>query len=94
MLEQLYLEDNVGAVILGEGFKINEGDIVKRTGRVISVPAGEALVGRIVNPIGKPLDDKGPIETKTYMPIESIAPGVIDRMPVKEPLQTGILLTQ
>jgi F-type H+-transporting ATPase subunit alpha len=83
-------EDNVGAVILGEGFKINEGDIVKRTGRVISVPAGEALVGRIVNPIGKPLDDKGPIETKTYMPIESIAPGVIDRMPVKEPLQTGI----
>ena len=83
-------EDNVGAVILGEGFKINEGDIVKRTGRVISVPAGEALIGRIVNPIGKPLDDKGPIETKTYMPIESIAPGVIDRMPVKEPLQTGI----
>lgn len=83
-------EDNVGAVILGEGFKINEGDIVKRTSRVISVPAGEALVGRIVNPIGKPLDDKGPIETKTYMPIESIAPGVIDRMPVKEPLQTGI----
>ncbi len=83
-------EDNVGAVILGEGFKINEGDIVKRTGRVISVPAGEALVGRIVNPIGRPLDDKGPIETKTYMPIESIAPGVMDRMPVKEPLQTGI----
>lgn len=83
-------EDNVGAVILGEGFKINEGDIVKRTSRVISVPAGEALVGRIVNPIGKPLDNKGPIETKTYMPIESIAPGVIDRMPVKEPLQTGI----
>lgn len=83
-------EDNVGAVILNEGFKINEGDIVKRTGRVISVPAGEALIGRIVNPIGKPLDDKGPIETKTYMPIESIAPGVIDRMPVKEPLQTGI----
>lgn len=83
-------EDNVGAVILGEGFKINEGDIVKRTSRVISVPAGEALLGRIVNPIGKPLDDKGPIETKTYMPIESIAPGVIDRMPVKEPLQTGI----
>lgn len=83
-------EGNVGAVIFGEGFKVSEGDIVKRTGRVISVPAGEALVGRIVNPIGEPLDDKGPIETKTYMPIESIAPGVMDRMPVKEPLQTGI----
>jgi len=83
-------EDNVGSVIFGEGFKINEGDIVKRTCRVISVPVGEALIGRVVNPIGKPLDDKGPIETKTYMPIESIAPGVMDRMPVKEPLQTGI----
>ncbi|MCP4150323.1 MAG: F0F1 ATP synthase subunit alpha [bacterium] len=83
-------EDNVGAIILGEGFKIKEGDTVKRTKRIISVPAGEALVGRVVNPLGEPLDGKGPIDTKTFLPIETIAPGVIDRMPVKEPLQTGI----
>ncbi|MDQ1353190.1 MAG: F-type H+/Na+-transporting ATPase subunit alpha, partial [Acidobacteriota bacterium] len=83
-------EDNVGTIILGEAFKIKEGDIVKRTQRIISVPAGEALVGRVVNPLGEPLDDKGPIDTKTYMPIERLAPGVIDRQPVKEPLQTGI----
>ncbi len=83
-------EDNVGAIILGEGFKIKEGDIVKRSGRVISVPAGEALVGRVVNALGEPLDGKGPIDTKTYMPIEQIAPGVVERTPVKEPLQTGI----
>ncbi|MCP4218609.1 MAG: F0F1 ATP synthase subunit alpha [bacterium] len=83
-------EGNVGAIILGEGFKIKEGDTVKRTKRIISVPAGEALVGRVVNPLGEPLDDKGPIDTKTFLPIEAIAPGVIDRMPVKEPLQTGI----
>lgn len=83
-------EDNVGSVILGEGYLIKEGDIVRRTNRIISVPAGEALVGRVVNPLGEPLDDLGPIETKTYMPIERIAPGVIERMPVKEPLQTGL----
>ncbi|MCP5107484.1 MAG: F0F1 ATP synthase subunit alpha [bacterium] len=83
-------EDNVGTIILGEGFKIKEGDMVKRTKRIVSVPAGEALVGRVVNPLGEPLDDKGPIDTKTYMPIESIAPGVIHRQPVKEPLQTGL----
>jgi len=83
-------EDNVGAIILGEGYKIKEGDIVRRTSRIISIPAGEALVGRVVNPLGEPLDDKGPIETKIFMPIESIAPGVVDRTPVKEPLQTGI----
>jgi F-type H+-transporting ATPase subunit alpha len=83
-------EDNVGSVILGEGYLIKEGDIVRRTNRIISVPAGEALVGRVVNPLGEPLDDLGPIETKTYMPIEQIAPGVIQRMPVKEPLQTGL----
>ena len=83
-------EDNVGAVVLGEGYLIKEGDIVRRTNRIISVPAGEALVGRVVNPLGEPLDDLGPIETKTYMPIEQIAPGVIERMPVKEPLQTGL----
>lgn len=83
-------EDSVGAIILGEGHKIKEGDVVRRTGRIISVPAGEALVGRVVNPLGEPLDNKGPIDTRISMPIESIAPGVIDRQPVKEPLQTGI----
>lgn len=83
-------EDNVGSIILGEGYLIKEGDVVRRTNRIISVPAGEALVGRVVSPLGEPLDGKGAIETKTFMPIEAIAPGVIDRMPVKEPLQTGI----
>jgi len=83
-------EGNVGAIILGEAFKIKEGDSVKRTKRIISVPAGEALVGRVVDPLGEPLDDKGPIDTKTYMNIERLAPGVVDRVPVKEPLQTGI----
>jgi len=83
-------EGNIGAVVLGEAYKIKEGDIVRRTKRIISVPAGKALVGRVVNPLGEPLDGKGPIETDIYMPIEAIAPGVIDRMPVKEPLQTGI----
>jgi F-type H+-transporting ATPase subunit alpha len=83
-------EDNVGTIILGEGHMVKEGDIVKRTKRIISVPAGEALVGRVVTPLGEPLDDKGPIDTKTYMAIERLAPGVIHRQPVKEPLQTGI----
>ena len=83
-------EDSVGAVILGEGFMIKEGDTVRRTGRIMSVPAGEALIGRVVTPLGEPLDDKGPIDTKTFMPIERLAPGVIDRQPVGEPLQTGI----
>jgi len=83
-------EDSVGSVVLGESFKIKEGDIVRRTGRIISVPAGEALIGRVVTPLGIPLDDKGPIDTKTLMPIEQLAPGVIDRQPVKDPLQTGI----
>lgn len=83
-------EDHVGSIILGEAYKIAEGDTVKRTGRIISVPAGESLIGRVVSPLGEPLDDKGPIETKTFMPIERVAAGVIDRMPVKEPLQTGI----
>ncbi len=83
-------EDNVGAIILGEGSGIKEGDVVRRTKRIISVPAGEALIGRIVTPLGEPIDDKGPIDTKEFMPIETIAPGIIDRTPVKEPLQTGI----
>ncbi len=83
-------EDNVGAIILGESHLVKEGDIVKRTGRIISVPAGKAIIGRVVNPLGIPLDGKGEIKADVYMPIEAIAPGVIDRMPVKEPLQTGI----
>jgi F-type H+-transporting ATPase subunit alpha len=83
-------EDNVGSIILGEGFRIKEGDIVKRTGRIISVPAGAALIGRVVSPLGEPLDEKGAISSDVYMPIEALAPGVVDRMPVKEPLQTGL----
>jgi len=83
-------EDNVGSIILGEGYKVKEGDIVRRTKRIISVPVGEALLGRVVTPLGEPIDDKGPIETKTFLPIETIAPGIVERTPVKEPLQTGI----
>lgn len=83
-------EDNVGSIILGEGFKIRGGDKVRRTGRIVSVPVGEALIGRVVTPLGEPLDEKGPIVSSTFHPIEQIAPGVIYRQPVKEPLQTGI----
>jgi len=83
-------EDNVGAVLLGEDTLIKEGDQVKRTGRIASVPVGEAVVGRVVNSLGQPVDDKGPIEAKEFRPIERLAPGVVDRRPVKEPLQTGI----
>jgi F-type H+-transporting ATPase subunit alpha len=83
-------EDNVGSILLAESHKIKEGDIVKRTGRIISVPAGDAVIGRVVSPLGEPLDDKGPIRADTFMPIEALAPGVVDRQPVKEPLQTGI----
>ncbi len=83
-------EESVGAVLLGEGFKIKEGDLVKRTHRIMEVPAGPALIGRVVDPLGKPLDGKGPIQTDCYMAIERMAPGVVDRLPVREPLQTGI----
>src|ERR1700737_2932565 len=83
-------EDSVGAVLLGEYTEIKEGDIVKRTGRIISVPVGEEMLGRVVNALGEPIDGKGPIGTKTFMPIERIAPGVVDRQPVREPLQTGL----
>ncbi|TFG79732.1 MAG: F0F1 ATP synthase subunit alpha [Chrysiogenales bacterium] len=83
-------EDNVGSILLAESHKIKEGDIVKRTGRIISVPAGDAVIGRVVSPLGKPLDDKDPIQSDVSMPIEALAPGVVDRQPVKEPLQTGI----
>src|SRR4051812_922350 len=83
-------EDGVGAGLLGEYTEIKEGDIVKRTGRIISVPVGEELLGRVVNALGQPIDGKGPITTKSFMPIERIAPGVVDRQPVREPLQTGL----
>ncbi len=83
-------EDQVGAVLLGEYAGIKEGDEVRRTGRIMSVPVGEAMIGRVVNALGQPIDGKGPIETKQYNAIERIAPGVVDRKSVKEPLQTGI----
>ncbi len=83
-------EDEVGAVILGEADEIKEGDEVRRTGRIMSVPVGPNLIGRVVDALGQPIDGKGPIDTKDFLPVERIAPGVIDRMPVKEPLQTGI----
>lgn len=84
-------EDNIGAVLLGPTEEINEGDIVKRTGRIASIGVGEGLLGRVITPIGQPLDGKGPIEGETFiLPFERKAPGVIFRQPVKQPLQTGI----
>jgi F-type H+-transporting ATPase subunit alpha len=83
-------EDSVGCILLGEYHGIREGDRVKRTGRIISVPVGEELLGRVVNALGQPIDGKGPIMTTTFAPIERLAPGVVDRQPVKEPLQTGL----
>ncbi len=83
-------EESVGAVLLGHSADIKEGDTVKRTGRIISVPVGEELIGRVVNALGQPIDGKGPIGSKQFMPIERLAPGVVDRSPVKEPLQTGL----
>jgi F-type H+-transporting ATPase subunit alpha len=83
-------EDNVGVVLLGEASAIKEGDVVKRTGKIMSVPVGAALIGRVVNPLGVPIDGKGPINTTEFYPIERQAPGVVDRKPVKEPLQTGL----
>lgn len=83
-------QDNVGVVLLGSERGIKEGDIVKRTGRVVEVPVGEALLGRVVDALGEPIDGKGPIKASGYRATEIIAPGVIDRQSVKEPLQTGI----
>src|SRR5881396_327410 len=83
-------EESVGTVLLGEFREIKEGDPVKRTGRIISVPVGEELLGRVVNALGRPVDGKGPIATKEFSPIERLAPGVVDRQSVKEPLQTGL----
>ncbi|MBN2188161.1 MAG: F0F1 ATP synthase subunit alpha, partial [Chitinispirillaceae bacterium] len=82
--------DSVGCIILGDAVRIKEGDEVSRTGRVMAVPVGEAMLGRVVNPLGEPLDGKGKIPTKATRPIEVIAPGVMERQPVNEPLQTGI----
>ena len=83
-------EESVGAVLLGEFTEIKEGDLVKRTGRIISVPVGEELLGRVVNALGQPIDGKGPIASSKSSPIERIAPGVVDRQGVKEPMQTGL----
>jgi F-type H+-transporting ATPase subunit alpha len=83
-------EDQVGTVLLGEYQAIKEGDEVRRTGKIMSVPVGEALVGRVVNGLGEPIDGKGPIATSETRPVEAIAPGVVDRRSVKEPLQTGV----
>jgi F-type H+-transporting ATPase subunit alpha len=83
-------EDNVGAVIFGEYERIAEGDTVKRTGRIASVPVGEALIGRVVDALGEPIDGRGAIQTTEYNPVERIAPGIIERHPVCEPMQTGI----
>ncbi len=83
-------KNEIGAIILGNYLKIQEGDLVKCTGRILQVPVGEELVGRIVDSLGNPQDNKGPIKTKKFRPVEFLAPGVVDRQPVKEPLQTGI----
>ena len=83
-------EDNVGCILFGESREIKEGDTVKRTGRVASIPVGEKMLGRVVNALGQPADGRGPIATEKVMPIERKALGVIQRQPVKEPLQTGV----
>jgi F-type H+/Na+-transporting ATPase subunit alpha len=83
-------EDQVGTVLLGDYTKIREGDTVKRTNKIMSVPVGDALIGRVVDPLGQPVDGKGPVQTEHFNPLERIAPGVVDRQPVREPLQTGI----
>ncbi|MDH4217845.1 MAG: F0F1 ATP synthase subunit alpha [Candidatus Aminicenantes bacterium] len=83
-------EESVGSVLLGESHLVKEGDLVKRTHRIMQVPSGPDLIGRVVNPLGIPLDGKGPVKTDKYMVVERLAPGVVERLPVKEPLQTGI----
>jgi F-type H+/Na+-transporting ATPase subunit alpha len=83
-------QDQVGAVLLGNFGAVREGSQVRRTGRIMSIPVGEAMIGRVVNSLGEPLDDKGPIATKEFNDLERLAPGVVDRQSVKEPLQTGI----
>jgi F-type H+/Na+-transporting ATPase subunit alpha len=83
-------EDQVGSVLLGDYTELSEGDEVKRTGKILSVPVGDAMIGRVVNALGAPIDGKGPIDTKDFFPVERLAPGIIDRQPVREPMATGI----
>src|SRR6059058_5026849 len=83
-------EDQVGVVLMGEYTEIKEGDEVKRTGRIMSVPVGDGMIGRVVNSLGQPIDDKGPIGTDKFIALERLAPGVIDRQPVREPMATGL----
>jgi F-type H+-transporting ATPase subunit alpha len=83
-------EDNVGVALLGEDVMIKEGDVVRRTGRIVEVPCGDAMIGRVVNPLGQPIDGKGPVDTKDFRRVEIKAPGIVKRQPVKEPLQTGL----
>ncbi|HNT57891.1 MAG TPA: F0F1 ATP synthase subunit alpha, partial [Syntrophales bacterium] len=82
--------DNVGVAILGEDIHIKEGDLVKRTGRIAQVPVGEAVLGRVIDATGAPIDGKGPIESSEFRRIEMVAPGVIHRQPVKQPMYTGL----
>src|SRR6187401_461676 len=84
-------ENSVGVIILGDYLGIQEGDEVRSTGALLEVPVGDALIGRVVDPLGNPLDGKGPIVSDKTRPVESTAPGVVDRQPVKTPLQTGII---
>src|SRR5437870_1803456 len=83
-------EDKVGVVLFGEYQNVKEGDTVKRTGRIMSLPVGESVVGRVVNALGVPIDERGPIMADDYAPLERIAPGAVSRQPVKDPLQTGL----
>src|ERR1700685_3571059 len=83
-------EDQVGSVLLGDYTEVREGDQVKRTGKILSVPVGDAMIGRVVNALGQPIDDKGPVATRDTLPVERLAPGVIARQPVREPMATGL----
>jgi F-type H+-transporting ATPase subunit alpha len=83
-------EDQVGAVLLGDWSELREGEVVKRTGKILSVPVGDGMIGRVVNALGEPIDDKGPIRASDSFPVERLAPGVIDRQPVREPMMTGL----
>ena len=83
-------EDNVGVAIMGEDIHIKEGDMVKRTGRIAQVPVGEAVLGRVLSAVGEPLDGKGPVDAKEFSRVEMVAPGVIDRKSVHEPMYTGL----
>src|SRR5689334_20080655 len=83
-------EDQVGVVLLGDYTELKEGDEARRSGRIMSVPVGDAMVGRVVNALGQPIDDRGPIATEKFNAVERLAPGVIDRQPVREPMATGL----